>query len=488
MLGGTTTWGKYYLRGSGTQYSLPAVFSTLRGQLVKDIEANKDSWNPITLVKVAYEEAWLKDIDDGLAALPQMSDQLAKALFFNPTGMDVDKVKGIAKDYTTNHLIAMQGVPKFVGITIGGLLDAAAFVDYILGLINIKQIFKEIERDLLNYLLMKTFGMTIDDIEKYAKDAGTLFAQNVILNTGEGQHIDISTFNKQELHISDPGNTNPNEFFDYQKFPAAYNAVTMIKLALMSKDAVNGLLTTLTQQYDPSSTPPVLSKPNVMLGFMETLDGSNQWNANPNKMVVAQNLKLYQAIFMSQSGEESPRFRDPIDTNVSAFQAIDKNTILFSSPTAIFGWRMHRLARKTAHKWVPMSALFKPLTKTPLYVFKRTALCIYGTDMVAAWWIAMSRLFKPLTIPTFWFFSPVALFGWTSDSRLTRAYKWIPTSALFKPLIRTPFLFFSPAALFGWRITLLTPTTAYKRPRLPMSALFKLLTRIPFCLSQRTTL
>ena len=41
-----------------------------------------------------------------------------------------------------------------------------------------------------------------------------------------------------------------------------------------------------------------------MLGFARTLDGSNQWSVNPEKMVVAQDAQAYQKIFMRQLGEK----------------------------------------------------------------------------------------------------------------------------------------------------------------------------------------
>ena len=40
-----------------------------------------------------------------------------------------------------------------------------------------------------------------------------------------------------------------------------------------------------------------------MHGFCETLDGSNQWMANAQKMVVAQDPNAYHKIFMRQPGE-----------------------------------------------------------------------------------------------------------------------------------------------------------------------------------------
>jgi hypothetical protein len=42
---------------------------------------------------------------------------------------------------------------------------------------------------------------------------------------------------------------------------------------------------------------------NAALGFIGTLDGSNQWSVNPSKMVMANDPAIYRRIFMRQSGE-----------------------------------------------------------------------------------------------------------------------------------------------------------------------------------------
>jgi hypothetical protein len=75
--------------------------------------------------------------------------------------------------------------------------------------------------------------------------------------------------------------------------PAAYNTATMSKLILLGPDEVNRLL------RDLGSTR-TLTVPNAMLGFIETLDGDNQWG---NGMALAQDCRVYTQIFMRQPGE-----------------------------------------------------------------------------------------------------------------------------------------------------------------------------------------
>jgi hypothetical protein len=49
---------------------------------------------------------------------------------------------------------------------------------------------------------------------------------------------------------------------------------------------------------------PILSQPSAVLGLAMTLDGSNQWSANPGKLIAAGNIDFYRMIFMRHSGEK----------------------------------------------------------------------------------------------------------------------------------------------------------------------------------------
>jgi probable HAF family extracellular repeat protein len=119
-----------------------------------------------------------------------------------------------------------------------------------------------------------------------------------VLNSGSsGQKTTLGTFNAQELKLVDTGYSNPNETFDYQKVPAAYNTVTMSKLLLLNQSGMNRLLRDLGSSLS-------LTEPNAMLGFIRTLDGDNQWHINPQKMILAQDCNAYRQVFMRQTGEE----------------------------------------------------------------------------------------------------------------------------------------------------------------------------------------
>jgi hypothetical protein len=119
--------------------------------------------------------------------------------------------------------------------------------------------------------------------------------------------------------------------FDYEQVPAAYNTVVLTKLLMMEPAEVNRLMRDTGREilleshlndpliksnhlYEMSElvdafkvlniSVPILSQPNAVLGFAMTLDGSNQWSANPGKLIAAGNSDFYRMIFMRQSGEK----------------------------------------------------------------------------------------------------------------------------------------------------------------------------------------
>jgi hypothetical protein len=142
--------------------------------------------------------------------------------------------------------------------------------------------------------------MTKDELKEYLENPERYFDR--VFTTGSGQKVNLQTFNKVYLQINDTGYTNPNESFDYQKFPPAYNTVTMSKLILLNKNGVDQLLA------DIGSTDK-MSDPNIMLGFIRSLDGSNQWFGGKNPldskrpMILAKSCSTYKQVFMQQAGE-----------------------------------------------------------------------------------------------------------------------------------------------------------------------------------------
>jgi len=330
--------------GGGTQFSVPRIYSTLRARLQGDINAyyaKKEDYNrrydekiraanackpfnfrcSATVLRaqalaiqvekgayvvakgliVTYKEYWIADIDSGLKAWPIVSHEVAKALFFNPDRKTkVDDAERILKNYVNNHLISMSGAPDAVGqfaALAGKISDIIAQVipDFLVAPI------RELKNDIYNAIIKKATGMTKEQLKAYLENPQTYF--DGVFTTGSGEKVNLQTFNKKYLQINDTGYTNPNESFNYQNFPPAYNTVTMSKLILLNKNGVDQLLA------DIGSTDK-LNEPNIMLGFMQSLDGSNQWLGKGESplyqnlpMILARSCSTYKQVFMQQAGE-----------------------------------------------------------------------------------------------------------------------------------------------------------------------------------------
>ena len=256
------------------------------------VQAKKAAYVTANGIQTTYKEAWRADIDDGLKAWPQVSHKVATALFFNPNrSTKTSDAQGVLESYATSHLLSMSGAPTdFVGLSvnvIGGIVDAIT-PDFLLAPI------RQLKEDLLNTLLTESIGMDKAELEKYLKNPELYFDE--VMALGVGEDVTLAQFNQNYLKIADDGFDNPNESFDYRQVPAAYNTVAISKLVMLPQSEVNRLLADLGSSKR-------ISTPNVMLGFIQSLDADNQWHSNPN-MILAGDYCAYSQVFMSQPGEE----------------------------------------------------------------------------------------------------------------------------------------------------------------------------------------
>lgn len=302
---------------SSTNMSVPRLFSTLRANLDAEINAyyahkadiqrriDNCAWTDWSCSNVAltaqlaayvaanglqttYKERWRNDIDEGLRLWPQTSHEVAVALFFNAERKaDTEKADQILTDYATRHILSMAGLPNFVGLTIavvGDIIDAIT-PDFLLEPI------RQMKAELLDMLLKGATGMTKAQLKDYLTRPDRYFDQ--VMQTGNGEHITLERFNREYLRISDPGYRNPSESFDYRVLPASYNTVIASKLVLLAPEEVNRLISDL----GGSSR---LQRPNVMLGFAHTLDGSLQWRGG---MALAAECNVYRQVFKPMPGD-----------------------------------------------------------------------------------------------------------------------------------------------------------------------------------------
>lgn len=261
------------------------------------IQTEKAAYVTANGLQVTYKEHWVEDIDSGLKAWPATSHELAKALIFNSNGADTDRAQQVAQQYVTNHLLSMAGAPDALGATV-------EFVDRVLQALLpqvVRDAVNQMKRDLLSYLLENSFGFTVEQLKAYLNNPESSF--DSVLNTGTStQKTTLQKFNRDELKINDTGFSNPQnpERFDYKNVPAAYNTVTISKMVLLGRDEMNRLLSDLG-----SSTRLNAPNSNIMLGFIRTLDGDNEWHDNaPYKLALALECNAYTKVFMSQTGEQ----------------------------------------------------------------------------------------------------------------------------------------------------------------------------------------
>ena len=303
---------------AGTTYSIPRIFSTIRANLARDIKKYQDtvanykkkidkckltdfSCSKVVLgtkmtayitangIQQAYRKAWIKDVDTGLRKWPSVSHEVAKALFFNKDRKaDVEKAERIMKAYARDHILSMAGAPDFVGATakvIGKVIDAVTPK-------ALKAAIQKLKDKAFDTMLQAAIGMNKAELKKLMTNPQNYF--NSVMGSGGGEKITLADFNAKHLKIADKGYTNPNEAFDYRKFAAGHNTVQISKMILMSPSEVSRML----RDVGSKST---RSGPNIMLGFMRTLDGNVQWR---NGMAAAKDCVAYRKVFMKQAGDD----------------------------------------------------------------------------------------------------------------------------------------------------------------------------------------
>jgi hypothetical protein len=303
--------------GEGTEFSIPRIYSTMRAKLEKDIKAyyaqkleydrqydacalsdfscsrigitaKKAAYVSANAIQITYKEHWRDDIDQGLKAWPEVSHKVAKALFFNPNrAADTKQAEDVLQRYATDHLLSMSGAPDFVGLTASAVSDVVAAITPDFLLVPIRKL----KEDILNTMLKSAIGMDKKDLKEYLTSPDKYF--NQVVGSGAGEITNLQSFNANYLKIKDTGYNNPSESFNPNVVPAAYNTIVMSKLILLGPSEVNRLLSDLKSAER-------LQQPNVMLGFIGTLDGDNQWS---NGMVFARDCNAYRQIFMKQPGE-----------------------------------------------------------------------------------------------------------------------------------------------------------------------------------------
>ncbi len=247
----------------------------------------------------AYRERWVEDIDRGLQALPGYSLKVAQALFLSRdpnTGLygaaDLAAARSAMESYRNRYVLSMAGLPDFVGLTIDMIrtLTGAIFAKVSA---SVGSMVGRLASDTngLQDNASAGLGMSLERLAELSRSAvGGL--TEVLAARGKS----LQDFDQKILRLP------ASQRLEAERFPPAYNTLTFSKLVFLGREQVNKLLTDLAAPRPA----PVLNDDNVALGFIESLDGADQWYANPRKLVLAADCLSYRRIFMRQEGETMP--------------------------------------------------------------------------------------------------------------------------------------------------------------------------------------
>jgi hypothetical protein len=184
----------------------------------------------------------------------------------------------------------MAGTPDAVA-TAAWMVNMAQ--EAILGILRVT-IIEELKRDLLNSLVRGATGMSVDEWKSY------LHNPTLYLNPTWRAQLD------QMMALK-------NDVMDHTRFGAAWNTVALTELAFLGGGGIHAVLARLGY----GGPAPLAEADNVVLGHLQSLDGSRQWYATeedlakkranpahvPRQMVLARDCYLYTRVFMSQHGD-----------------------------------------------------------------------------------------------------------------------------------------------------------------------------------------
>jgi len=266
---------------------------------LKTLEAEK-------ILTEKYLTNWRDDIVDGLKAWGVFSLDFARALFLNPQGVDQKQVSGICQDYVNAHLLSMLGSPDIVG---ENLAMMKAIRDTYEKLIPdwAEEVINFLTTDFELYLLEKALGITWDILTEPVVHFDPVMNQT--MTNLDCRKTTLANFNREVLKISDPG-TLTAQTYDWKNIPAMLNSVTMMKLSMLGKEGVDALLRDLEEKGYTSNTLDSLlrAKPfriPVILGYMQSLDESEQW-CKSDQLVFVRDPCVYRKLFASQIGQKDP--------------------------------------------------------------------------------------------------------------------------------------------------------------------------------------
>ncbi len=228
-----------------------------------------------------YVLCWIDNIDKGLSAWLETNASLADQIFVqNETGNVMDALG----DFKDDHLWKMLGlkpqqmietclgIPRWVMF----LLNPGQFLidtsDEIVGSVAdwAKAYYREVQEDLVNFVFKKAFGISFDDFKDYWTNAEAL-APVALGQPATNEILGL-------LHLDGSG------FLNAGQCAATHNIDVLNHMLVLNADGLNALM--FRFNVGPVFQPE--TSPNVMLGFVKSIDGNHQWRKNAPAPPVAE--------------------------------------------------------------------------------------------------------------------------------------------------------------------------------------------------------
>ncbi len=182
-------------------------------------------------------------LDAALEALPKYSHRMAESLV-SPALFDLSQLSAVTMGYTQRYLS---------GLSLPG-----------------------VKGSFLDQLVSSAMGLTPSQLQTALQKSPEDLMQ-----------IDLKQFRYRQLGLE------PNaRKTDPEHFPAAHNTVIMSKMLLLEQRELNRLLADLGSDKQ-------LEKANIMLGWLQDLDDSNQWT---DGSLLAQDRVVFRRLFRFQGG------------------------------------------------------------------------------------------------------------------------------------------------------------------------------------------
>jgi hypothetical protein len=295
-------------KGDKVHTSVPYIFSKLRDKLASNIDDYNRHKDDVTrrfsIPLIEYQKRWIQDIDDGLKAWPRFSHDVARHMIFFDADNILERRKSdglskIAVDYHNRHLLRMVGLPDVASKVAISVTEMTRFWDTMLYEIISEDQIHMMKASVLDFIALGfTEGrMDFAQLKEHLTGPERYFDQVLSSNNRPkgpsgvplGHEIKLLELNAT-LNL-----TSPADKFNLNNFAPAYNTLLMSKMILLSPAGVTELMTALGKPFRAPA------EFNLMLGYVRKFDGTAQWVANNEKMLLQQE-GVFNRVFRTHEG------------------------------------------------------------------------------------------------------------------------------------------------------------------------------------------